>query len=85
MGRLLLPALIVLLLAHPTSANESERLHGHWEGYFELSRVNHIALHVDFSANPKDGEFGKIYNPRWGETSWPITNLKLDRDQASDL
>ncbi|HEV8291873.1 MAG TPA: alpha/beta fold hydrolase, partial [Tepidisphaeraceae bacterium] len=81
-----------ILLATPAIAELPPPLvKSHWEGYIDLS-ANHglpqglprrfdsifdEGLHVDF-AESNDGEFGKIYYPRWGETMWPITQLKVD-------
>jgi len=53
----------------------------HWEGYIQYGESNfqRAGIHVDF-AESEDGEFGKIYYSEWGETTWPITALKLGKD-----
>jgi len=86
----LLLLLTGMLLATPAIAELPPPLvKSHWEGYIDLSPVHGVrprrhfdspfdeGIHVDF-AESDVGEFGKIYYPRWGETTWPITQLKVD-------
>src|SRR4051812_14763677 len=73
----------ILLWTASSAAGEAEPpaplIPSHWEGYIQYGKFEfeRAGIHVDF-AKSADGEFGKIYYSRWGEDTWPITELKAE-------